>query len=76
MRLRLPNSLRPANRRPDVRRVHPAAQRVVKLMPTGPPSKGDDVLVDGVRHTVVKADVTWAGNHWHLDALWVKEWAA
>lgn len=59
-------------RRRDRRRVHPSTHRIVKFMPTNPPSKGDTVLVDGERCRVVKAKVGWEGRVWTIRSMVVE----
>jgi hypothetical protein len=50
-------------RRRSRRWVTPYGHRIVKFMPSWPPEKGDIVLVDMVRHRVVRVDVSWRVRH-------------
>lgn len=50
----------------------PPEHEVIKFWPTNPPSRGEIVLVDGMRSQVTRCKVQWENNHWTLLKLRVK----
>lgn len=46
--------------------VHPSTHEIFKFMPHNPPERGDTVLVDGVRHQVLRCPVRWDGRRWEM----------
>lgn len=55
------------NRR-GARWVHPATHQIFKFLPNNPPTRGEHVLVDGVRCLVLRVKVSWEGSC--LDVAW------
>lgn len=58
--------------RRGVRWVHPDQHRIVKFFPNDPPTRGDHVLVDGVRHKVLACPVKWNDLDWQMTERGIK----
>lgn len=58
--------------------IDPTAHEIVKFLPSMPPDRGESVLVDGLRHRVVRAKVEWSPGpdpytrNWKLRKLKVR----
>ena len=53
-------------------RIDPTQREVVKFVPDSPPRVGGVILVDGKRHRVTRAKVSWDGPRWTLHDLRAK----